>query len=189
MVFMSPPCATFSRATWANFSGPRPVRSFTKPRGEEVLTAKERDRAIAGNIFADFCWDIAKLGAQGKASFLVLEKPEDLGAMTAGPHKGERPASMWQWPQHVECIRLGLVSAAFHRDHLAPGDPKPTRLLLKTTLGLPDFVAVGPPTFDAAGYYYAGPLPARTPPLRSTSAWWLNHPRRRGLLHFVSGYQ
>ena len=28
MVFMSPPCATFSWATWANFSGPRPVRSF-----------------------------------------------------------------------------------------------------------------------------------------------------------------
>ena len=55
------------------------MRSLTKPRGEEVLTAKERDRAIAGNIFADFCWDIAKLGAQGKASFLVLEQPEDLG--------------------------------------------------------------------------------------------------------------
>ena len=33
VVLLSPPCATFFRATWANFSGPRPVRSFAKPRG------------------------------------------------------------------------------------------------------------------------------------------------------------
>ena len=84
MIFISPPCATFSRATWANYQGPRPVRSFASPRGLETLTAKERDRAILGNIFADFSWEVAGLVAQGKARFLAFEQPEDLGALTSG---------------------------------------------------------------------------------------------------------
>ena len=33
------------------------------------------------NIFAGFVWEVAGLGSQGKAQFLVLEQPEDLGAM------------------------------------------------------------------------------------------------------------
>ena len=53
-ILLSPPCASFSRATWANFRGPRPVRSYKLPRGLEKLTPVERDRAILGNIFADF---------------------------------------------------------------------------------------------------------------------------------------
>ena len=52
-VLLSPPCASFSRATWANFRGPRPVRSYEFPRGLRTLTPAERDRAIMGNIFAD----------------------------------------------------------------------------------------------------------------------------------------
>ena len=47
-VLLSPPCASFSRATWANFKGPRPVRSYEHPRGLETLTPAERDRAIRG---------------------------------------------------------------------------------------------------------------------------------------------
>ena len=52
-VLLSPPCASFSRAPWANFRGPRPVRSYDCPRGLQTLTPAERDRAILGNIFAD----------------------------------------------------------------------------------------------------------------------------------------
>ena len=58
-ILLSPPCASFSRATWANFRGPRPVRSYELPRGLEKLTPVERDRAILGNIFADFSSEIA----------------------------------------------------------------------------------------------------------------------------------
>ena len=54
IVATSPPCATFSRASWATRRGPRPIRSLAEPRGLAKLTAKERDRAILGNIFADF---------------------------------------------------------------------------------------------------------------------------------------
>ena len=60
-VLLSPPCATFSRAAWANFRGPRPVRSYECPRGLQTLTPAERDRAIMGNIFADFSYEVAAL--------------------------------------------------------------------------------------------------------------------------------
>ena len=44
------------------------------------LTAKERDRAILGNIFADFSWEVAGLVALGKARFLAFEQPEPWGS-------------------------------------------------------------------------------------------------------------
>ena len=53
-VLLSPPCSTFSRATWANRKGPRPVRSFVYPRGFKRLTWSERKRADWGNVLADF---------------------------------------------------------------------------------------------------------------------------------------
>ena len=46
--------STFSRASWANFSGARPIRSYVSVRGLDTVTPAERDRAILCNIFADF---------------------------------------------------------------------------------------------------------------------------------------
>ena len=40
-VLLSPPCASFSRATWANFRGPRPVRSYELP-STVVVTSRSR---------------------------------------------------------------------------------------------------------------------------------------------------
>ena len=49
----------------------------------------ERDRAILGNIFADFSFEIATLVAEGAATFLAMEQPETLEryplAHTGGP--------------------------------------------------------------------------------------------------------
>ena len=53
-VLISPPCSTFSRVTWANKRGPRPVRSYVWPRGFTRLSWTERKRANWGNIMADF---------------------------------------------------------------------------------------------------------------------------------------
>ena len=77
-ILLSPPCASFSRA-------PRPVRSYELPRGLEKLTPVERDRPILGNIFADFSFDITTLVAEGAATFLAMEQPEDLGALPTAP--------------------------------------------------------------------------------------------------------
>ena len=113
-MLLSPPCASFSRATWANFRGPRPVRSYDCPRGLQTLTPAERDRAIMGNIFADFSYEVAALVADGAATFLAMEQPEDLGALASGPHEGLRPASMWQWSQLADLLQKGLRTVAFH---------------------------------------------------------------------------
>ena len=153
-ILLSPPCSTFTRAVWANFKGPCPVQSYEKPRGLDNLTAAERDKAILGNIFADFCWEITTATADSKLSFLLLDQPEDLGAMRYGLCTGKRPCSMWQWPQFAKILeKESNTSCVFHQ-----GGPKPTRLLLKTKIELPSFCHVGPPTFDGDGYY-TGPLP------------------------------
>ena len=158
-VLLSPPCASFSRATWANFRGPRPVRSYECPRGLQTLTPAERDRAIMGNIFADFSYEVAALVADGAATFLAMEQPEDLGALASGPHEGLRPASMWQWPQLADLLQKGLRTVAFHQASFGTPYAKPTRLLLHTSLPMPDCVYEGLPRYDSKGCY-TGPLPS-----------------------------
>ena len=158
-ILLSPPCATFSRAAWANFRGPRPVRSYDSPRGLPTLTPAERDQAILGNIFADFGYEVAALVADGAATFLAMEQPEDLGALASGPHEGLRPASMWQWPQLADLLRKGLRTVAFHQASFGTPYAKPTRLLLHTSLPMPDCVHEGVPRYDSKGCY-TGPLPS-----------------------------
>ena len=106
-----------------------------------------------GNIFADIMWEVIELTIEVEVKFLLLEQPGDLGTMARGPYKGQRPASMWQWPQADRIWASPRVrTLALHQG------PKPTRLLLIATGDLPAFCYEGPPTFDPDGYY-TGPLP------------------------------
>ncbi|CAE7384788.1 unnamed protein product [Symbiodinium microadriaticum] len=155
-ILLSPPCASFSRAPFANHRGPRPVRCYQHPRGKDTLTARERDRAILGNLFADFAWDVATLVAQGAASFLAFEQPEDLGAIHKGPFAGQRPASMWQWPAFEQLLKQGCRTVAFHQASFGTPYAKPTRLFLRTPCELPSFVHEGAPAFDENGSYLGG---------------------------------
>ena len=94
-------------------------------------------------------------------SFVLLEQPEDLGAMAYGPHAGERPASMLQWPAFADITaKPDWKTFAFHQGNFGAGYPKPTRLLIfaKEDFKLPSFCYVGPPSFDDKGFYL-GPLP------------------------------
>ena len=160
-IMISPPCFTFSRACWANHKGPRPIRSYESPKGLDTLTAAERRRCILGNLFADFTWEVLTWASATQLSFVLLEQPEDLGAMAYGPHVGERPASMWQWPAFADIIaKPDWKTFAFHQGNLGAGYPKPTRLLVfaKESFTLPSFCYEGPPSFDNQGFYL-GPLP------------------------------
>ncbi|CAE7693021.1 DSK1, partial [Symbiodinium necroappetens] len=158
-ILLSPPCSSFSRAPFANHRGPRPVRCYQHPRGKDTLTARERDRAILGNLFADFAWDVATLVAQGAASFLAFEQPEDLGAIHKGPFAGQRRASMWQYPAFEQLLKQGCRTVAFHQASFGTPYAKPTRLFLRTPCELPSFVHEGAPVFDENGSYL-GPLPS-----------------------------
>ena len=160
-IILSPPCSTFSTACWANNKGPRPVRSCASPRGLETLTAAERRRCILGNIFADFTWEVIDVASEIEISFVLLEQPEDLGAMSYGPHAGERPASMWQWPAFAAIsAKTDWHIFAFHQGNLGAGYLKPTRLLVlaRGGLRLPSCCFSGPAAFDKDGFYI-GPLP------------------------------
>ncbi|CAE7462327.1 unnamed protein product, partial [Symbiodinium microadriaticum] len=159
-ILLSPPCSSFSRATFANHRGPRPVRCYQSPRGMDTLTSRERDKAILGNVFADFAWEVATLVADGAASFLAFEQPEDLGTIAKGPRAGERPASMWQWPQLRQLLDKGLCTVAFHQKlplahlTLSPRDVCSARRLLRGPASLRQALwlrAVASPPLPVAG--------------------------------------
>ena len=113
-VLLSPPCSMFSRATWANRKGPRPVRSFVFPGGFKRLTWSERKRADWGNVLADFSF--LAFAAQADTEGLALfENPEDLGAVKSGENQGTRPSSMWQWLDFDILLKKeGITTAAFY---------------------------------------------------------------------------
>ena len=158
-ILLSPPCSTFWRACWRNFKGPRPVRNFRHRRGLQVLTAIERRKCNLGNTFADFAWEVVSLAVDiDSIVFLAFENPEDLGSINYGPHKGGRPASMWQWEQFHDLISTGKIQTfAIHQSDFGVEYPKPTRFIWKGTTDLPSCCKKGPPTFDTGGNYL-GPL-------------------------------
>ena len=102
---------------------------------------------------------MVELAIDVNVSFLLLEQPEDLGRLATGPYKGQRPASMWQWPAMNKVANLPKVTTlALHQSSFGTGYPKPTRLLLLGVRHVPDFCYVGLPTYDDDGSY-VGPLP------------------------------
>ena len=64
------------------------------------------------------------------SSFVLLEQPEDLGAVATG----RRPSSMWQRPLFRDLVdHSSAQHVVFHQADFGTPYPKPTRLLLKST--------------------------------------------------------
>ena len=91
---------------------PEPAGPTTEARDQSGATRVQKD---SGNIFADFTWEVLTLVSAMQLSFVLLEQPEDLGAMAYGPHAGERPASMWQWPAFADITAPDWKTVAFHQ--------------------------------------------------------------------------
>ena len=161
-VLLSPPCSTFTRVTWANRRGPRPVRSFVKLRGFDRLSWPERKRANWGNILTDFSFEAFEKQMVHADAMALYENPEDLGAIRAGENRGIRPGSMWQFEKFSELLRLDNVdTAAFYQADFGTDYLKPTRLLLGGFSVLPEQLVAGQPCFDDQGFY-VGPLAKRS---------------------------
>ena len=159
-IIMSPPCSTFTRATFSNRRGPRPVRTFVHLRGLPRLTWTERKKANWGNVMTDFSYEVCK-AVRKENTILFFENPEDLGAVQQGPFEGLRPASMWHWPIFWELIESGdFRTCAFYQQDFGTDYLKPTRLLLKNVEVEADLFKVGEPCFDSQGFY-TGPLSKR----------------------------
>ena len=159
-IIMSPPCSTFTRATFSNRRGPRPVRTFVHLRGLPRLTWTERKKANWGNVMTDFSYEVCK-AVRKTHTIVIFDNPEDLGAIQQGPFEGLRPASMWQWPIFGELVESGdFQTCAFYQQDFGTDYLKPTRLLLKNVEVDAEQFKVGEPCFDSQGYYL-GPLPKR----------------------------
>ena len=94
---VTPPCSTFSRATWANDRGPYPVRSLIHPRGFPWNSKARAERAELGNLLADFSFEAMDRQSQHEGHVGLMEQPEDLGKTRNQRVPGHQPASMWQF--------------------------------------------------------------------------------------------
>ncbi len=57
-VLTTPPCASHSRAPWANEHGPHPIRSSAFPRGFPWLSRADTIKAEFYNSLTDFSWKV-----------------------------------------------------------------------------------------------------------------------------------
>jgi len=93
-IVASPPCATFSRARWANRRGPKPLRSSKFLRGFLRMREGDRKKTEEANLLVDFTLTALRAMLQ-KGGFILLEHPEDLGRRP----EGGVPGSIWRWDQ------------------------------------------------------------------------------------------
>ena len=156
----SPPCDTFSRVKFSNSWGPRPTRTATFPRGLPNCTMLEKRRNQLANSLVDFNFCAIKVHLSHPDTMLVLEFPEDLGAISKGKWTGTRPSSIFQWPQFAEILQLeGVITGGIRQNDFGTDYVKPTRLILRFN-GPWDWPGLfkGPPCFDDKGFY-VGPIP------------------------------
>ncbi len=152
LVLSSPPCNTFSRAR-ENPPGPKPMRSATHLRGFPWLRGNRKRLAEIGTTLADFSLDAIETQAH-TGGMMLMEHPEDLGKC----RNGNVPASVWRFPaakrisQIPGCTWIGVRQSDYGTPYA-----KPTRLLGRMK-GMEALGFLGPPEFDAQGFY-KGPIP------------------------------
>ena len=158
-VILSPPCASWSRAPWANRWGPRPLRTVLHPWGMPWLEGAKLEKVAKSNGMIQFCIQVIVLVVPLPATSFLLEHPEDLGSVSSRPSVTVRPASIWQLPE-LRALAVGPVyTIVFYQCAMGAGSRKPTRFLTD----LPDFRSLGPtgwPQLDRLARY-VGPLPAQ----------------------------
>ncbi|CAE7262448.1 unnamed protein product [Symbiodinium sp. CCMP2456] len=151
IIFMSPPCSTFSRATFSNRSGPPPLRNSDWPEGFPWLSGTLKAKAEAGTMLVRRALSLATLASSENIPWL-LEHPEFLGATDAGT-----PASIWMWEEAVQVFQATrATTVAFHQCAYGADHRKPTRVA-GTWHGLRTLGVAGWPRLDRA-QRYRGPL-------------------------------
>ena len=97
IVFLSPPCNTFSRARhlWKKSPGPRPIRSKQYPYGFPWVSNVSKQTLGQHNFFIFQCKRMA-ITAFRAGIFFLWEHPEDLGRVK---DTDDEPGSIWQWDE------------------------------------------------------------------------------------------
>ena len=156
-VILTPPCSTYSRASWANDRGPYTLRSRRYPRGFPWNSFTRKQKAQLGTVLAEFSFEAFK--RQLRHGEVVMEQPEDLGKTKEEKIPGDCPASMWQMPQFAALLQQpGVRTVVFPQLSFGTASVKPTRFLMKLQGDLHQAMYEGPPQFDSS-WRYTGPLP------------------------------
>ena len=154
---MSPPCASWSRAPWANKWGPRPLRTVLHPWGLPWLEGQKLEKVASSNNMIRFCLRIIRLVQTLPNVGFLLEHPENLGSVSSRPSPVVRPASIWEL-QEVQALTANQAfTVAFYQCGLGAKSRKPTRFISN----IPAFRELGVaqwPRLDYKGCY-TGPLP------------------------------
>ena len=157
-IILSPPCAGWSRAPWANPWGPRPLRAA----GQHVwgfpwLEGARKQKLDLSNNLVLFSLEVMQVALEIAVEFL-FEHPEDLGAVRSSTHRVARPASVWQLPQMRQLgASLKVYTFAFYQCQFGASSRKPTRFIT-TFPQLALAMYSGWPVFDQLSFYQ-GPLP------------------------------
>ena len=158
-ILMSPPCASWSRAPWANPWGPRPLRTALYPWGLPWLEGWRMEKVAKSNSMIRFCIRIIEMVAKMPLVKFLLEHPENLGATRSRPSWHIRPASIWELPEIQALVSGEVFTQAFHQCQFGAVSPKPTRIITSLPrlrhIGYPQW-----PNLDGKGRYL-GPVPAQ----------------------------
>ena len=156
---LSPPCGTWSRASWANDLKPQPCRDRAHPWGFPNQLRSQQKRAETGNEFVHFAIRALAAGEEAKKRGhrirSLLEHPEDLGRTPRGT-----PASIWQLPEIRQFGNKvsqkpgpgGFQTVGGNQCQFPGVDRKKPTRLLSDVAGVERFGKVGWPRFDAVGW-------------------------------------
>ena len=160
VLVITPPCNTFSRARFANYSPTsRPLRTKQWPWGFPWLEGRSLAACQLGNEFLRKTLQALRL-AKSLQMGALCEHPEDLGATS----DGSLPGSIWAMEETFSLVaELGAETAALFQCWFLAATSKATRLLalgIKLTDPEGHKLARGWPQFNDKGEY-RGPLPRR----------------------------
>ena len=162
LMLISPPCDSFTRVKFANTFGPRPVRSKEWPNGFPYLTWREKRTVQLADTLVSFSARSILEHIKQNNHMLVLEFPEDLGAVQHGPWKDTRPASIFQIKEYLDIMQSpGVMTGAILQSDFGMPYVKPTRLILRLHGETIRNFHHGMATFDGTGRYL-GPAPRTT---------------------------
>ena len=156
-VILSPPCASWSTAPWANNWGRRPLRTALYPWGMPWLEGPKLAKVAASNNMIRFCVVVILTILDHPPIVFLLEHPENLGSVSSRPSPTVRPASIWELQEVQSLCRPGVFTVAFYQCQYGAKSRKPTRLLSN----IPALRTIGYnqwPKLDKLGRYI-GPLP------------------------------
>jgi hypothetical protein len=114
------------------------------------------------NTLVDLSWKISLIQVEQHPGLLVIEFPEDLGAIAYGKYQGVRPASIWQFDEFSKLLQCsGVRTVGIHQSDFEAEYLKPTRITIRGDLAEGKVFYEGPPIFDGEGYYL-GPIPRKS---------------------------